>query len=257
MRTAQRELILDFDRLSQLAHRTFSPEANEEILEASRQFIEDGFGLNSLPAKEEMRLCKRIVTKIDRFSNGTTTQGTGRALRRLLKEVDSKGLVLSNGVVQRALRRPDDSDILSQLRDAAIRRISSQQNLVSKEISKVEIEAKPFPNGRFLIAKVVIESENPQTLDANISHSRPGAKSYTPFFLFTSALFRIYCEAGGTARYTHKADNSFSGEAIDFITGVVAQTCLVLSKEMADSVCPINQGSTVAKVIKNYFKNNA
>ena len=240
MNAAKRRLELDFDRLSQLAGRSFSLEAQEEILEASRQFIEDAFCLDGLPAKDEMRLCQRIVTKIDKYSNGTFTQEAVKALWKLLKEADGKGLVLSNGVVQRAIRRLDDSDILKELRAAALRRIGPPQVAGNANT-------------------VVIESENTQMqmVEAGFIYGRSGAKSYTPLSLFASVLYRVYCEAGGTARYTHRADNSFSGEAIDFIIEAVAQVCLVFSKEMADSVRPFNQGSAIAKAIKNYFKNNA
>jgi hypothetical protein len=255
MRAAQRRFELDFDRISQIAGRTFSPEAQEEIRDSAEQFISEAFDITNLPAKSEYRLCQRIVNKIDKASDVTFTLDKSRSLRKLLEDADREGLALPNGVVQRALKRLDDSDILKELREAAIRRITPAQVLTNAKILKIEVDEKTIGNGRSLLARIEIESENPQMVDAGFPYGRSGAKSYTPFALFARVLYRIYYEAGGTVRYTHNPENgSYSGEAIDFICAVIEQTCIMLRRELVDAICPTNQGHAIARVIKDFFR---
>jgi hypothetical protein len=219
IRAAQSELIFNFDRLSQEAGRAFSSYAQEDIRTAAEQFILEAFSTNSLPAKNESRLCLKIVNIIDKALNGTLTQRQMVALHQILEQADFEGLELPRGVVQRALRRPDDLTILKELSAAA------------------ETRSRP-----------------PQSIDPKTHRSQTsGARGYLPFSLFATALYRIYSEAGGATRYTHHGiDDSFSSEAIDFITEAVSQTCAGLNPSIIASTCPSNQGRAIARVIDDY-----
>jgi hypothetical protein len=195
-------------------------------------------------------LCQRIINKIDKILNGTSPQSQKITLRLLLEQADREGLVLPPGEVQRALKRLDDPDYLKELRAAALRQISPPQVVTNAEIHKIEINDETH--------KVIIETENPQMVDAGFSYGRSGAKDYLPFSLFARALYRFYCETGGRARYTHiPLEDSFGGEAIDFISEAIRQTCVVLGKEIAVRVCPenqINQGRHIARAIHYILK---
>jgi hypothetical protein len=259
MREALSGLIINFERLSQISSRSFSFEAKEEILDASRQFIRDAFSSKRLPSKEESRLCQRIVNKIDKALSSTITQRQKTALRLLLERANSKGFELPHGEVQRALKKLDEPEYLKGLRAAALRRISPPQVVANGKIARIKIDEKTFPNGqRPFVTRVVIESKDPQMVDAGFTFGKSGARGYGYFRLFCRALYSVYREAGGTARYTHDYENdSYSGEAIDFISETIAQTCCVLNNEMIDSVCPSNQGHAIADAITDFLKSEA
>jgi len=248
MRSAQSALNLNFKELEHVAGRPFPAEAQEDIRNAAERFIEDAFGASHPSTKREHRLCAQIADKIARVSSGPITQGQTKALHRLLERADREGLVLPHGEVQRALRRFPDPDYLQELRAAAERRINPQV-IVNARILKIEVDMEN--------RRIVIESENPQKVDAGFPHA-PGAKGYLPYRLFSRALYRIYREAGGTARYSYPYEyeigKGYSGEAINFIMETVAQTCAVMDTDRAAAVCPSDQARAIALAIDEYFQ---